>query len=84
MASDKVAYNILTAVTSSGGICVLNKDARKNQLRSVCYIFGRPFFFVSAGVQDNFKEALVGSVITNTWIYISIDDLRPENRPLLR
>ena len=84
MACDRTAFNILTAVTSSSGICVLNRDARKNQLKSICHIFGRPFFFVSAGVQDNFREALVGSVITNTWIYISIDDLISENRPLLR
>ena len=50
----------------------------------MCFIFGRPIFFVSAGVQDNFGEALVGSVITNTWIYVSIDDLEAHNRPLLR
>ena len=47
-------------------------------------IFGRPFFFVSSGVQDNFKEALVGSVITNTWIYVQVDDLSQKNVPLLR
>ena len=84
LACDRIAYGILTAVSSSGGICVLNQDARKNQLRSMCFIFGRPIFFVSAGIQDNFGEALVGSVITNTWIYVSIDDLEAHNRPLLR
>ena len=36
----------------------------------MCFIFGRPIFFVAAGIQDNFGEALVGSVITNTWIYV--------------
>ena len=35
-------------------------------------------------MQDNFKEALVGSVITNTWIYIQVDDLSAANLPLLR
>ena len=70
LACDRIAYGILTAVSASGGICVLNQDARKNQLKSMCFIFGRPIFFVAAGIQDNFGEALVGSVITNTWIYV--------------
>ena len=72
LACDRIAYGILTAVSSSGGICVLNQDARKNQLKSMCFIFGRPIFFVSSGIQDNFGEALVGSVITNTWIYVRL------------
>ncbi len=84
LAVDRVAFSLLTAVNSSGGICVLRQDARKSQLRSMCFIFGRPMFFVSAGIQDNFGEALVGAVITNTWIYVSVDDIEEGNRPLLR
>ena len=36
LACDRIAYGILTAVSSSGGICVLNQDARKNQLTLAC------------------------------------------------
>ena len=58
MACDKVAFNILNATAVSNGIITLRQDVRKAQLRTVAQIFGRPFFFVSSGVQDNFKEAL--------------------------
>ena len=84
MACDKVAFNILNATAVSNGIITLRQDVRKAQLRTVAQVFGRPFFFVSSGVQDNFKEALVGSVITNTWIYVQVDDLSEKNIPLLR
>ena len=84
LACDRIAFNILAAVTTSGGICVLQQDVRKVQLRTICYMFGRPIFFVSTGIQDNFREALVGAVITNTWIYISLDEQDEQSLPLLK
>jgi hypothetical protein len=82
-AYDKVAYNILASI-AQGGITVLKQDVRKVQLKSLCLIYGRPFYFVSSGGQGNFKEALVGGVVTNTWIYIQADDQTFEMLAFLR
>ena len=63
LACDKVAYNIISSIALRG-MCVLNNDIRKTQIRSLSMLYGRPFFYVSSATVENFSEALVGAVIT--------------------
>ena len=71
MAFDRVAYNVLTNVCQSD-IAILNRGARKSLLMALCYMYGRQFVFVSSSSSENFAEALVGGIITNTWLYIQV------------
>ena len=80
---DKVAYNLIASVTS-GGICILNQDIRKTQVKSLSMLYGRPFFYASSAAVENFNESMVGSVITNTWVYVQADDQPKENLGFLK
>ena len=78
---DKVAYNIIASVISDG-MCILDQDIRKTQIQSLSMLYGRPFYYASS--EDNFIEALVGAIITNTWVYVQADEKSEENLSFLK
>ena len=69
LVADKVAYTVLLLM-SQGNICLLKQDVRKSLFRTLANIYGRQMQFVRPDVNPNFKEALVGVIVTNSWLFI--------------
>ena len=69
LVADRVAYSVLS-VMSQADICLLKQDVRKSLFRTLANIYGRQMHFVRPDLNQNFKEALVGVIVTNSWLFI--------------
>ena len=73
--TDRVAYNVLLYMTQ-GDVFVVKHDVRKSLFRTLANIHGRQLRIVRPDVNANFKEALIGGLLTNSWLLIeSLDFL---------
>ena len=69
LVEDRVAHSVLS-IMSQGDICLLKQDVRKSLFRTLANIYGRQMHFVRPDLNQNFKEALVGVIVTNSWLFI--------------
>ena len=76
LVTDRVAYNVLL-YTSQRDVCIVKHDVRKSLFRNLANIHGRLLLMVRPDVNANFKESLVGGIMTNSWLFIeSLDHLQ--------
>ena len=77
---DRVAYHVLMYMTQ-GDVFVVKNDVRKSLFRTLANIFGRQLIVVRPDVNPNFKEALVGGLLTNSWLLIESLDFLQAHQP---
>ena len=76
LVTDRVAYNLLLQL-SQMHVCIVKHDVRKSLFRNMANIHGRLLLMVRPDVNANFKESLVGGIMTNSWIFVeSLDHLQ--------
>ena len=78
--TDKVAYHVLLFM-AQGDVFVVKHDVRKSLFRTLANIHGRQMRIIRPDVNPNFKEALIGGIVTNSWLFVeSLDFLQAKTQ----